>query len=199
MATLSPPPPTITALGDSLTQGFQHGAIRRPEWAFPAMIARSFGHGVPDGHRVPDFGKLGYPVDLEQMIVDFEQDIGDTLETLEWLLKLPEVVRARFDSIEDYYERGSGSAAAALRRPLSQPRRVGVHRQRSDDLDAGHVRGPYRLRRGLARGRSVGRPLDADAPRSDARAQPGRISSARIISRCSTTCVASRRSSRSTC
>jgi hypothetical protein len=105
----TPSIPTIIALGDSLTQGFQHGAIRRAEWAFPAMIARSFGHSVPDGHRVPDFGKLGYPVDLERLFVELEQYVGDSIGRLEWLLKLPELVGGHLDQIEDYYERGSGS------------------------------------------------------------------------------------------
>jgi lysophospholipase L1-like esterase len=102
-------PPTITAIGDSLTQGFQHGAIRRPDWSFPAMIARSLGHRIPDTHRVPDFGKIGFPIDLEQLIVDLEEDLGDSLGKLEWLLKLPNSVRKRLDYIEDYYERGPGS------------------------------------------------------------------------------------------
>lgn len=101
--------PTITALGDSLSQGFQHGAIRRPEWSFPSIIARSFGHRIPGDHRVPDFGKLGYPVDLEQLMLELEKTVGDTLGKLEWLLTLPAAVRCQLDLIEDYYERGSGS------------------------------------------------------------------------------------------
>lgn len=107
-------PPTITALGDSLTQGFQHGAIRRPEWSFPAMIARSFGHRVGESHRVPDFGKLGYPVDLERLIIDLERDLGESIGRWDWLLELPKLVRDRIDEIEDYYERGSGARPVAF-------------------------------------------------------------------------------------
>jgi lysophospholipase L1-like esterase len=106
-------PPTIVAIGDSLTQGFQHGAIRRPEWSFPAMIARSFGHhidpSVAGGYRVPDFGELGFPVDLERLLGDLEQQLGDSLERREWLIKLPKATRDHLDRIEDYYERGPGS------------------------------------------------------------------------------------------
>jgi hypothetical protein len=107
-------PPTIVALGDSLTQGFQHGAIRRPEWSFPAMIARSFGHRVPEDHRVPDFGELGYPLDFERLVVELEQHLGDTFQPYEWLLKLPAFGREHLDRIEDYYERGPGSRPLAF-------------------------------------------------------------------------------------
>jgi lysophospholipase L1-like esterase len=114
MTTLPKPPPTVVALGDSLTQGFQHGAIRRPEWSFPAMIARSFGHRVPENYRVPDFGELGFPVDLERLLADLEQQLGDSLEKREWLTKLPKATRDHLDRIEDYYERGPGSQPLAF-------------------------------------------------------------------------------------
>jgi hypothetical protein len=123
MAT-STKPPSIVALGDSLTQGFQHGAIRRPEWSFPAMIARSLGHSIPDrstppgdragSHRVPDFGEHGFPVDLERVLDDLEQQLGESLEAHEWLIKIPKATNAHLDRIEDYYERGPGSQPLAF-------------------------------------------------------------------------------------
>lgn len=110
--------PTVVALGDSLTQGFQHGAIRRTEWSFPAMIARSFGHGVDrqimGGHRIPDFGELGLPVDLERLLFELEQQLDDAIEWHEWLLELPKVVRSLLHRTEEYYERGAGSGALAF-------------------------------------------------------------------------------------
>lgn len=33
----------FASIGDSLTQGFQHGAIFNPTWSFPAIIARAAG------------------------------------------------------------------------------------------------------------------------------------------------------------
>lgn len=108
--------PTVVAIGDSLTQGFQHGAIRRTQWSFPAIIARSFGHSIGNGdhssiggHRVPDFGELGLPVDLERLLDELEQQVGDTIEWHEWLLKVPMVVRSLLHRTEEYYERGLGS------------------------------------------------------------------------------------------
>jgi hypothetical protein len=105
--------PTVVAIGDSLTQGFQHGAIRRTEWSFPAMIARSFGHSVDrsvgTGHRVPDFGELGLPVDLERLLDELEQQVGDSIEWHEWLLNVPTVVRSLLHRTEEYYERGLGT------------------------------------------------------------------------------------------
>jgi hypothetical protein len=104
--------PTVVAIGDSLTQGFQHGAIRRTQWSFPAMIARSFGHSVDrSGHRVPDFGELGLPVDLERLLDELEQQVGDSIEWHEWLLQVPVVLHSLLHRTEEYYERGSGSRA----------------------------------------------------------------------------------------
>jgi hypothetical protein len=107
-------PPTVVAIGDSLTQGFQHGAIRRTEWAFPAMIARSFGHSIPDSHRVPDFGELGLPVDLERLLDELDQQLDHTIEWHEWLVKLPMVVHSLLQRTEEYYERGGGSQPLAF-------------------------------------------------------------------------------------
>lgn len=112
--------PTVVAIGDSLTQGFQHGAIRRTQWSFPAMIARSFGHSVGHdhqimgGHRVPDFGELGLPIDLERLLDELEQQVGDSIEWHEWLLKVPSVVHSLLQRTEEYYERGLGSRTLAF-------------------------------------------------------------------------------------
>jgi hypothetical protein len=54
----------LVALGDSLTMGFQSGAITRADLSYPAMIAREL--GCYDSFRHPnflEFGGLGMPIE----------------------------------------------------------------------------------------------------------------------------------------
>ncbi|KIG15574.1 hypothetical protein DB30_05448 [Enhygromyxa salina] len=102
-------PLTLVALGDSLTQGFLHGAMQRPNWSFPAILARGLGLEVPTQHRVPEFLGAGHPLNLEDLLRHLQREIGDTVETRELLLRLPKLVPAYVDEIEDFYERGPGS------------------------------------------------------------------------------------------
>ncbi|PRQ07557.1 SGNH/GDSL hydrolase family protein [Enhygromyxa salina] len=102
-------PLTIVALGDSLTQGFQHGAMHRPDWSFPAILARSLGLSVPAQHRVPEFLGAGHPLNLEHFVRHLERELGPRIETGELLRRLPRLVPAYLDEIEDFYERGPGS------------------------------------------------------------------------------------------
>src|SRR5690349_15010638 len=47
----------LVTIGDSLTQGFQHGAIHRTAWPYPALVARSLGLAA---FRQGDFMGAGY-------------------------------------------------------------------------------------------------------------------------------------------
>src|SRR5436305_9441442 len=92
----------LVFIGDSLTQGFQHGAVRRTEWSYAAMVARAL--NVP--LLQPDFsaGGLGGPlVDLELLARKLTTEVGHHLHW--WNLPLAALTVQRFmDGIEDYWE-----------------------------------------------------------------------------------------------
>jgi len=102
----------IAAIGDSLTQGFQSGAIWNTAWSFPAIVARSYGLAVPSDFRVPSFGKLGLPLNLERLLYEAEERLSARPSDFELFVRLPLVIQDFIDEVEDYYERGAGAAPA---------------------------------------------------------------------------------------
>jgi lysophospholipase L1-like esterase len=99
----------MAALGDSLAQGFQSGAICNTEWSFPAIVARTFGCGVPTDFRVPKFGVNGLPLNIEQLLYRMQFKLGSNLGPEELALRAPVLVADFLDEVEDYFERGRGS------------------------------------------------------------------------------------------
>jgi lysophospholipase L1-like esterase len=99
----------LAAIGDSLTQGFQHLAIWNTEWSFPAIVAQSCGLRVPSDFRVPSFGTYGLPVNLEALLYDAELALPQTLGAFERNVGLFRFVERYLDQVEDYFERGPGS------------------------------------------------------------------------------------------
>ncbi len=102
----------LAAIGDSLTQGFQSGAIHNTAWSFPAIIARSFGCSVPGEFRVPSFGTYGLPLNLEQLMYRAEAALSKRASDLEVALRLPILIPQFINEVEAYYERGPGSGPA---------------------------------------------------------------------------------------
>ena len=102
----------IVAIGDSLTQGFVHGATARPRWSYPAILARAL--GVADAaHRVPEDEGPGFPVDVSKLLAYVEARAGAELTGGKWLTKLPFHVNRYLDLVEDFYERGPGQRPRA--------------------------------------------------------------------------------------
>lgn len=99
----------LAAVGDSLTQGFQSGAIHNTGWSFPAIIARSFGCNVPGEFRVPSFGPYGLPLNIAQLVQRAE--LPEAASMLE-IARLPLFVPQFLEEVESYYERGAGSGPA---------------------------------------------------------------------------------------
>ena len=98
----------LVSIGDSLTQGFQHGAIRRCEWSYPAMVARAIGAD----YVVPNFnpGPGGPIVDIEELTKRVSKIAGKRIN----LLEAPAVGVAALSylsELEDYWERGPGTRA----------------------------------------------------------------------------------------
>lgn len=98
----------LVTIGDSLTQGFQHGAIRRAEWAFPAMVARALGtqpFRAPDFHAGDGDALL---LDLELLLDRLSRDCGNRLDLWE-APKALFTLQRMMSHIEDYWERGPGT------------------------------------------------------------------------------------------
>jgi hypothetical protein len=97
----------LVTIGDSLTQGFQSGAVFHTELSFPRLVANELGWS--DTFRFPRYpGAGGLPLNIEYVVRRLEQNFGDRIawwEAPEALLKL----RSVMDQIEDYWERGPGA------------------------------------------------------------------------------------------
>lgn len=109
----------LACIGDSLSMGFQSGAIHavRVEWSFPALIARSLGLDVPLDFRVARIPGPGLPLDIEGLLRDVQRQIGvgSTPSLAEWIIRFPLAAQAYIDRVEDYYERGAGTLPAKFR------------------------------------------------------------------------------------
>ena len=97
----------LVTIGDSLTQGFQHGAVRRTAWSFPAMVARALG---AEPFRQPDFtanGDGGPLLDLELMLDRLSTVCGTRIDL--WDIPLAGVtLEETMRRVENYWERGPG-------------------------------------------------------------------------------------------
>ena len=98
----------LVAIGDSLTQGFQSGAISRTELSYPVMIARALGLSIPTEFRFPTFPGDGLPINLEQLLISMESSLGYEIDILEWFTRFPHLFSSYMDEVEDLYERGKG-------------------------------------------------------------------------------------------
>jgi hypothetical protein len=107
----------LVALGDSLTQGFQSGAIFKTNLSYPALIAQE--SGWANSFRYPTFAGPGdgLPLNLERLVRDLAQQFGDQLD---WWEFVPGLARARdwIDKLEDYWERGKGSTIPEPQQPI---------------------------------------------------------------------------------
>ena len=101
----------LVVIGDSLTHGFQSGAIYNTDLSYAAIIARELGWA---DFRFPRYGGPGgLPINLEYILRDLEQRFGSKIDPWELPMAL---FRARqvMDEIEDYWERGPGNAAPVI-------------------------------------------------------------------------------------
>jgi hypothetical protein len=106
------PPNRLVLIGDSLTHGFQSGAIFNTDLSYGAIIAHEL--GWLDRYRFPRYpGYGGLPLNVEFLLRDLEERYGAAVNGLEMPLAL---FRARhlMDEIEDYWERGAGTHAPTI-------------------------------------------------------------------------------------
>ncbi|BAU08530.1 hypothetical protein [Fischerella sp. NIES-3754] len=97
----------LVTIGDSITHGFQSGAIFNTRLSYPAIIAREMGWKQL---RYPNYDSPGdgLPLNLESLARNLQQKFGDNVNFLEFLPALL-FLRSFLDKTEDYWERGEGS------------------------------------------------------------------------------------------
>lgn len=98
----------LVTIGDSLTHGFQSGAIFNTNLSYPAIIAKEMGWNQL---RYPTYNgpAQGLPLNLEHLARQIEKKFGETVQWWEFASFLS-FVRDYLDASEDYWERGEGSA-----------------------------------------------------------------------------------------
>jgi hypothetical protein len=98
----------LVSIGDSLTHGFQSGAIFNTQLAYPALIAEALGWQQSFRYPVYDGPGDGLPLNLERLARSLEQRFGGNVDFLE-LVPVLLFLRDYLDKTEDYWERGEGS------------------------------------------------------------------------------------------
>lgn len=97
----------LVTIGDSLTHGFQSGAIFNTDLSYPAIIAHALGwHREFRFPRYPGYG--GIPLNIELVVRVLEERFGDRVSGLE----LPRALfhlRQHLAEAEDWWEKGPGS------------------------------------------------------------------------------------------
>jgi len=96
----------LVVIGDSLSQGFQSGAIFNTGLSYGAIIAHELGWPNFRYPEYPAFG--GLPLNMEFLLRELESEFGSTTN----LAELPRAVyrlRNHLNEIEEYWERGAGA------------------------------------------------------------------------------------------
>lgn len=104
----------LVAIGDSLTQGFQSGAILRTELSYPALMAKALGLTIPTQFAIPHFPGSGLPLNIEEALRSMEQPLGQEISSFEWIVRFPVLLNQFVDAVEDLYERGAGASPASF-------------------------------------------------------------------------------------
>jgi hypothetical protein len=109
----------LVTIGDSITHGFQSGAIFNTDISFPSIVAREL--GWYPSFRYPLYaGFGGLPLNLEYLARDLEDHFGSKID---WWEAGSAAFRVRhvMAQVEDWWERGPGSLVpndAALKHNL---------------------------------------------------------------------------------
>ena len=99
----------LVTIGDSLTHGFQSGAIYNTRLSWPMMVAYEL--GCDNTFRFPRYDAFGgLPLNIEYLLRALEDKFGSGINLLEFPFAGFEL-RHLMSEIEDYWERGPGSIA----------------------------------------------------------------------------------------
>jgi hypothetical protein len=112
------PPHRVVAIGDSLTQGFQSGAVYGTGLSYPAIIAYEL--GWLDQYRYPRYGGPGgLPLNVELLLRRLDDRFGTVLS---WW----EVPLALFEG-RQFHGRGRGLLGARVPAPAPPAPTANVH------------------------------------------------------------------------
>jgi hypothetical protein len=105
----------LVTIGDSLTHGFQSGAILNTHLSWPMIVAWEL--GCDETFRYPVYNAHGgLPFNIEHTLNGLEERFGGRLNW--WELPLAAVeLRSRMAQVEDYWERGPGAHSPRLTLP----------------------------------------------------------------------------------
>jgi len=98
----------LVTIGDSLTHGFQSGAIFNTKLSYPLLIAKEM--GWDKNLRYPTYAGPGdgLPLNLERLARQLKKQYGDSINWWDFAPGLL-FIRDYLDQVEDYWERGEGS------------------------------------------------------------------------------------------
>lgn len=102
------PPHRLVTIGDSLTQGYQSGAIFNTELSYPMTIAWEMGWDRQFRHPAPFSAYGGMQSNIEYYLRHLENRFGDRIDWWETASAVF-AVRELMDKNEDYWERGAGA------------------------------------------------------------------------------------------
>jgi len=97
----------LVTIGDSLTHGFQSGAIYNTRLSWPMIVAYEL--GCDSSFRFPQYDAYGgLPLNIEYILRTLELKFGSDINLFELPIAAFEV-RHLMSQIEDYWERGPGA------------------------------------------------------------------------------------------
>ena len=101
------PPNRLVTIGDSLTHGFQSGAIYNTRLSWPMLVAYEL--GCESTFRYPRYDAFGgLPLNIEYILRALEHKFGSEINFFELPFAAFEL-RHVMAEIEDYWERGAGA------------------------------------------------------------------------------------------
>lgn len=101
---------SLVAIGDSLTIGFQSGAIYKPQHSFPAMIAEALGDGSFTTPKFDDDDGTvgGLPMNLEILLRQLEKKYPLHVKPWNFPFALF-TINKWLDTVEKFWEKGAGA------------------------------------------------------------------------------------------
>lgn len=98
----------LVMVGDSLSHGFQSGAIFNTSLSYPVMIAQALGWQQHFRYPTYDGPGDGLPLNLERLARELDRRFGSKIDVLEFVPTLL-FLRNYLDDVEDYWEREAGA------------------------------------------------------------------------------------------